>query len=91
MFKLYSWHKCKFEKARKYVVSGKLDAFYLHIFSAIFSFIFYDCPLEKFKGVVTFLQKMAKVITLWQKYKLAEGRNIKMEIVATRYYNVWFY
>lgn len=34
---------------------------------------------------------MAKVITLWQKYNLAEGRNTKMGIVAIRYYNVWFY
>lgn len=50
VFKLYSWHKCKFEKARKYAVSGKLDVLYLYIFSAIFSFIFCDCPLRDFKG-----------------------------------------
>lgn len=91
VFKLYSWHKCKFEKARKYAVSGKLDVLYLYIFSAIFSFIFCDCPLRDFKGGGSFLQNMAKVITLWQKYNLTEGRNIKMGIVAIRYYNVWFY
>ena len=36
VFKLYSWHKCKFEKARKYAVSGKLDVLYLLQFSASF-------------------------------------------------------
>ena len=51
VFKLYSWHKCKFEKAREYAVSGELDALYLHIISVIFSFIFCDCPFEDFKGV----------------------------------------
>ena len=51
VFKLYYWHKCKFEKAREYAVSGELDALYLHIISVIFSFIFCDCPFEDFKGV----------------------------------------
>lgn len=60
VFKLYSWHKCKFEKARKYAVSGKLDILYLHIFSTIFSFIFCDCPFGGFEGVWDFLNNMAK-------------------------------
>ena len=67
VFKLYSWHKCKFEKARKYAVSVKLDVLYLHIFSAIFSFIFCDCPFKDFKGVEGFLQKMAKVCNIMAK------------------------
>lgn len=67
VFKLYSWHKCKFEKAWKYAVSGKLDVLYLHIFSAISSFIFCDCPFKDFRGEVGFLQKMAKVYNLMAK------------------------
>lgn len=50
VFKLYSWHKCKFEKAWKYAVSGKLDVLYLHIFSAIFSFIFSIALLRTSRG-----------------------------------------
>ena len=77
VFKLYSWHKCKFEKARKYAVSGKLDVFYLHIFSAIFSFIFCNCPFEDFKEVVSSLQKMAKVYNLMAKVQFSGREKYK--------------
>lgn len=79
MFKLYSWYKCKFEKTRKYAVSGKLDVLYLHIFSAIFSFIFCDCPFEDFKGVVSFLQKTAKVYNLMAKIQFSGREKYKDE------------
>ncbi len=77
VFKLYSWHKCKFEKARKYAVSGKLDILYLHIFSTIFSFIFCDCPFTDFKGVVGFLQKIAKVYNLMAKIQFNRREKYK--------------
>lgn len=77
VFKLYSWHKCKFEKARKYAVSGKLDVLYLHIFSAIFSFIFCDCPFKDFKGVEGFLQKMAKVCNIMAKIQFNRREKYK--------------
>ena len=60
VFKLYSWHKCKFEKSRKYAVSSGFLSLYLHLFSAIFSFIFYDCPFEGFEGVGDFLINLTK-------------------------------
>lgn len=60
VFKLYSWHKCKFEKARKYVVSGGFLSLYLHLFSTIFSFIFCDCPFGSFEGVGDFLNNLEK-------------------------------
>lgn len=50
VFKLYSWHICGFEKARKYAASGGFHSLYLHLFSAIFSFIFCDCPFGGFEG-----------------------------------------
>ena len=60
VFKLYSWHKCKFEKSRKYAVSSGFLSLYLHLFSAIFSFIFYDCPFEGYEGVGDFLINLTK-------------------------------
>ena len=60
VFKLYSWHICGFEKARKYAVSGGFPSLYLHLFLAIFSFIFCDCPFGGFEGVGDFLKNLAK-------------------------------
>ena len=57
VFKLYSWHICDFDKARKFAVSGEIDALYLHIFSAIFNSIFFNCPFEDFKRGGHFLTK----------------------------------
>lgn len=60
VFKLYSWHICGFEKTRKYAVSGGFHSPYLHLFLAIFSFIFCDCPFGGFEGVGDFLNNLAK-------------------------------
>lgn len=60
VFKLYSWHICGFEKARKYAVSCRFLALYLHLFLATFSFIFCDCPFGCFEGVGDFLNNLAK-------------------------------
>lgn len=57
VFKLYSWHIYGFEKARKFGVSSEIDALYLHIFSVIFNFIFFNCPFEDFKRGGHFLTK----------------------------------
>lgn len=64
---------------------------FIYIFFLQFSASFFAIVLLGTLRGGSFLQNMAKVITLWQKYNLTEGRNIKMGIVAIRYYNVWFY
>ena len=90
VFKLYFWYKYRFENARKLAILGKLGPNNIHILFVIFMFIFCDCPFDSIEEW-EFSKKIAKVITLWQKYNLAERRSIKMGIVAIRYYNVWFY